>query len=86
MNKQEAYQQLYQAGFTGAQIFWLLRLREQYVAQQTKRQEWIILRRLEFVRWLVRTGRLTEHTVRQREPAEEHEGLPEARERPLEQG
>jgi hypothetical protein len=86
MNKQEAYGQLHQAGFTGTQIFWLLRLREQYVAQQTKRQECIILRRLEFVRWLVRTGRLTEQTVRQREPAEEHEGFPESMEHPLEQG
>lgn len=73
MNKQEAYGQLFQAGFTGPEIYWLLHLREQYVAEQAKRQESVILRRLEFVRWLVRTGRLTEHTVREWEPVEERE-------------
>jgi hypothetical protein len=67
MNKQEASGQLHQAGFSGTEIDWLLQLREQYVAQQAKRQESVILRRLEFVRWLVRTGRLTEQTVRERE-------------------
>jgi hypothetical protein len=51
MNKQEAYGQLYQAGFSGTEIYWLLQLREQYVAEQAKRQESLILRRLEFVRW-----------------------------------
>jgi hypothetical protein len=77
MNKQEAYGPLYQAGFSGTEISWLLQLREQYVAQQAKRQESVILRRLEFVRWLVRTGRLTEQTVREAEPAEECEGSPQ---------
>jgi hypothetical protein len=71
MNKQEAYGQLYQAGFSGTEIYWLLQLREQYVAEQAKRQESLILRRLEFVRWLVQTGRLTEQTVREREADEE---------------
>ena len=60
MNKQEAYEQLRQAGFAGAEISWLLQLREKYIAEQAKHEEYLILRRLEFVRWLVQTGRLTE--------------------------
>jgi uncharacterized protein Smg (DUF494 family) len=72
MNKQEAYGQLHQAGFSRTEIYYLLQLREKYVAEQAKREEVTIFRRLEFVRWLVRTGRLTEQTVREREPAEEH--------------
>ena len=79
MNKQEAYGQLHQAGFRGAEIYWLFQLREQYVAEQAKRQEALILRRLEFVRWLVRTGRLTEQTVREWEPVEEREVSPTRR-------
>jgi hypothetical protein len=78
MNKQEAYVQLYQTGFRGTEIYSLLQLREQYVAQQAKRQESVFLRRLEFVRWLVRTGRLTEQTVREAEPGEEREGFPQS--------
>ena len=74
MNKQEEYEQLHRVGFTGTQIYWLLRLREQYVAEQARREECAIVRRLEFTRWLVRTGRLTEQAVRQAEPAEECEG------------
>ena len=70
MNKQEAYEQLYRAGFTGTQIYWLLRLREQYVAQQARRQEAATFARLRFIRWLLRTGRLTEQTTRQEELVE----------------
>jgi len=70
MNKQEAYEQLYRAGFTGTQIFWLLRLREQYVAEEARRQEAVTFARLRFIRWLLRTGRLTEQTTRQEEPVE----------------
>jgi hypothetical protein len=77
MNKQEAYEQLHQAGFAGTEISWLLQLREKYVAEQAKREDFAILRRLEFVRWLVRTGRLTEQTVREAEPAQEREGSPQ---------
>ena len=76
MNKQEAYVQLYQAGFSRTEIYYLLQLREQYVAEQAKRQESVFLRRLEFVRWLVRTGKLTEQTVREWEPVEEREVSP----------
>ena len=76
MNKQEAYMQLYQAGFRGTEIYSLLQLRGRYVTEQAKRQESVILRRLEFVRWLLRTGRLTEQTVREAEPGEEREGSP----------
>ena len=77
MNKQEAYVQLYQAGFNRTEIYSLLQLREQYAAQQAKRQESVILRRLEFVRWLLRTGRLTEQSVREAEPSEEREDSPQ---------
>jgi hypothetical protein len=74
MNNHEAYEQLYRAGFAGTQVYWLIRLREKYVAQQAKREEGDILRRLEFVRWLVRTGRLTEQVVREAEAAHAHVG------------
>jgi hypothetical protein len=73
MNTQEAYGHLYQAGFSGREISSLLKLRERYVAEQAKREEVLILRRLEFVRWLVRTGRLTEQTVREEERVKERE-------------
>ena len=76
MNKQEAYKQLHQAGFAEIEIYWLLQFREKHVAEQAKREEFAILRRLEFVRWLVRTGRLTEQTVRESEPVQEREGSP----------
>jgi hypothetical protein len=78
MNKQEAYVQLYQAGFSGTEIYYLLQLREKYVAEQAKSEEVATLRRLEFVRWLLRTGRLTEQSVREAEPAEEREGFPQS--------
>ena len=71
MNQTEAYVQLYQAGFRGTEIYRLLQLREQYEAEKTQRQKFLILRRLEFIRWLVRTGRLTEQIVREKE--QEHE-------------
>ena len=67
MNDQEAYGHLCQAGFSGTQAYWFIQLRDRYVAEQAKREAPLILRRLEFVRWLVRTGRLTEQTVRERE-------------------
>ena len=70
MNKQEAYEQLHQAGFTGTEIYWLLQLRERYVAEQARRQEAAMFARLRFIRWLLRTGRLTEQATRQEEPVE----------------
>jgi hypothetical protein len=78
MNKQEAYGQLHQAGFSRTEIYYLFHLREHYVAKQAKREEVAIFRRLEFVRWLVRTGRLIEQTVRERESAEEREDFPQS--------
>ena len=74
MNRREAYEQLHRAGFAGTEIYWLLRLREKYVAEQAKREEVAIIRRLEFVRWLLRTGTLTEWVVREQEPAHQREG------------
>jgi hypothetical protein len=73
MNQTEAYGQLYQAGFRGTEIDRLLQLREQYEAEKTQREVPLILRRLEFIRWLVRTGRLTEQTVREEELIKERE-------------
>ncbi len=78
MNKQEAYGWLYQAGFSRTEIYRLLRLCEQYAIEQANRQRSLILRRLEFVRWLVRTGRLSERTVRETELDEEREGSPQS--------
>jgi hypothetical protein len=77
MNKQEAYEQLQRAGFTGAQVYWLLRLREQYIAQQAKRQAVATFAHLRFIRWLLRTGRLTEQTTRQEEPVEADRRAPD---------
>jgi hypothetical protein len=75
MNQTEAYGQLYQAGFNGTQAYWFIRLRERYEAEQAKRQQALILRRLEFVRWLVLTGKLTEQTVREQEQVKEREAF-----------
>jgi hypothetical protein len=41
------------------------------------KQEAIILRRLEFVHWLVQTDRLTEQTTREWESVEEREVSPQ---------
>jgi hypothetical protein len=56
--------------------FWVHRLQlcTRDATEQAEREELALVRRLQFVRWLVRTGKLTEQTVRKGEPAEEHEG------------
>jgi len=56
--------------------FWVHRLQlcTMDATEQAEREEVALVRRLQFVRWLVRTGRLTEQIVRKGEPAEEHEG------------
>ena len=58
-NRKEDGEILRKARFTGAEIAQLKRLRQTYVehvGRLTRAEE----RRLEFVRWLVTTGRLTE--------------------------
>ncbi len=71
MDEQEAYNRLRQAGFAEREIYYLLLLRRWYAAEQAKLEQCATFRRLQFVRWLVRTGRLTEQIAR--EPVEEHE-------------
>ena len=58
MNSQENRESLLEAGFTQAQIEQLSQLRRDH-AQREKQQILAEQRRLEFLRWLVTTGRLT---------------------------
>ncbi len=64
-DEREAWRQLRQAGFAEGEAYQLLYLRRRYAAEQAKWKEVTIYRRLQFVRWLVRTGRLTEQTFRE---------------------
>lgn len=59
MNHQETYDMLYKAGFTASEIDRLERLRRDYVKNKRSHMS-ETYRRLEFVRWLVTTGKLTE--------------------------
>ena len=68
MNEQEACERLRQAGIAEGGIAQLLRLRRMYHAEEAKLEELAAFRRLQFVRWLVRTGRLTEQEVEERKP------------------
>jgi hypothetical protein len=59
MDHQETYDILYQIGFSASEIERLERLRRAYAqSRHTHMSE--TYRRLEFVRWLVTTGKLTE--------------------------
>ena len=69
MNEQEAWNRLRQAKLGEGEIVQLRRLRHQYSAEGDKLESLAYYHRLQFVRWLVRTGRLTEQTVRERELA-----------------
>ena len=62
MDYKEALEMLHRVGFTAPEIDRLCRLRREYAAQEI---DWTPAdyRRLEFVRWLVATGRLTDLTV-----------------------
>jgi hypothetical protein len=62
MDQQEACARLRQAGFTESEIGQLSRLRRNY-AEQEIAQVLADHRRLEFARWLVTTGRLTDQIV-----------------------
>jgi len=56
---QETYDLLYQAGFTASEIDRLEKLRQEYAENKHDHMS-ETYRRLEFVRWLVTTGKLTE--------------------------
>jgi hypothetical protein len=59
MDHKEAYDMLYKVGFTASEIERLERLRREY-ADKKSGQLSADERRLEFIRWLVTTGRLTD--------------------------
>ncbi len=62
MDYKKALDLLRRAGFTTPEIVRLCRLRQECAAQE---MNWTLadLRRLEFVRWLVTTGRLTDRII-----------------------
>ena len=62
MGHKEDRQILRKAGFTEAEMNRLSKLRRN-LAQEGMYQELIDYRRLQFVRWLVTTGKLTEQVV-----------------------
>ena len=62
MNYKEDIQILHEAGFTEAEIRRLCELRRK-PAEEGKYLELVDYRRLEFVRWLVATGKLTEQVA-----------------------
>ena len=59
MDHQETYDMLNQAGFTASEIDRLEKLRQAYAENKYDHIS-ETYRRLEFVRWLVTTGKLTE--------------------------
>lgn len=59
-NVQQSYMNLLEVGFTQTQIKLLSQFRSNYIEQE-KQQVLVELRRLEFVRWLVATGRMTDY-------------------------
>jgi hypothetical protein len=61
MEEEEARDRLRRAGFAEKEIYRLHHLRMRYAASQAKIKEFAIFRRMQFVRWLVRTGKLTDH-------------------------
>jgi uncharacterized protein YnzC (UPF0291/DUF896 family) len=59
MDQQETYDMLYEVGFTASEIDRLEKLRRAYTENKQNHMS-ETYRRLEFVRWLVTTGKLTE--------------------------
>lgn len=57
---------LRQAGFGELAISRLRRLRRMYLAERDRRESLALYHRLQFVRWLVRTGKLTEQVTEAR--------------------
>ncbi len=62
MNYKEAFERLRKAGLKESEIDRLMRRRRNYVQTELD-QSPAERRRLEFIRWLVTTGKLTDHTV-----------------------
>ena len=62
MNYKEAFERLRKAGLKESEIDRLTRLRRNY-AQKEIDQSPVDRRRLEFIRWLVAIGKLTDHMV-----------------------
>ena len=60
VNQEEALVMLRRLGFSAQEIDRLSRLRGVYAKQSEMDQASLDLRRLEFVRWLVKTGKLTD--------------------------
>ena len=79
MDKQETRDNwcLRHARFGELEIARLWQLRRQYSAEGDKFESLVYYHRLQFIRWLVRTGRLTEQIVREREPVQAHESSEE---------
>ncbi|MHB8595594.1 MAG: hypothetical protein ACYDER_02150 [Ktedonobacteraceae bacterium] len=59
-NVQQSHMNLLEVGFTQTQIERLSQFRSTYMEQE-EQQVLIERRRLEFVRWLVATGRITDY-------------------------
>ena len=60
MNQEEALVMLRRLGFSAQEIDRLSRLRRVYAEKSEMDQASLDLRHLEFVRWLVKTGKLTD--------------------------
>ncbi len=73
MNDEEALELLRRAGFTVSQINRLMQLRRDYRASEP-----LDSARLQFIRWLVRTGRLTDQL-----PEEDVSSAPPRENKPL---
>jgi len=59
MDRKEEYDMLHKHGFAENEVILLKRLRASY-KETTRRQQIEARRRLEFARWLVTTGKLSE--------------------------
>lgn len=64
MDEKAARDRLRQAGFAEIEIYQLHHLRMRYAARRARLEEFAIFRRMQFIRWLVRTGKLTEQLTR----------------------
>ena len=60
MNHEEAVAMLHRSGFSTQEINLLCRLRRAYADKGEMDQAALDLRRLQFARWLVETGKLTD--------------------------
>jgi hypothetical protein len=60
MNQEEALVMLRRLGFSAQEIDRLSRLRSMYAKKSEMDQASLDLRHLEFIRWLVKTGKLTD--------------------------